>query len=105
MQKPGEVDPIRRKRLTRFHLADVSERLCLLLTCRVPARIAAGHINDRGSLVLLLNHFGQISGDFNVIIGMTDDNQNVNFVAAVRLWDRRRGLRLSACNSEESEEK
>lgn len=78
--------------MSRFHLADVRQRVCLLFTDSVPTRIVVCRINKSGALMFLLDGLCQVRGDFDVIIGMAHNEQDVNFVAAVRLRNIRCGL-------------
>ena len=55
MQEPSVVNAVGSQRLARFDLTDISERLGLLETDRVSAGIATGHVDDRDTLVLLLD--------------------------------------------------
>ena len=80
--------------MASFHLADVSQRVRLLQTRSVAPRITTRGINNGDTFVLLLDEFRQIGRDFDVVVGMSDDQQDVHLVAAVGFRDRRGWLRL-----------
>jgi hypothetical protein len=61
--------------MARFQLSDVSERIGLLRTGRIAAGIAARGIDDGHTLVLLLDQFGDVGRNFNVIIRMTENSE------------------------------
>src|SRR6266496_34620 len=85
MHEPGVSDSIRGERMTRLHFADVRESLGLLGPGGIAARVPARTIHDSRGLVLFLDEFCDIGSHFYVVIGMSDYDQNVNFVAGVRL--------------------
>ncbi len=74
MQEPCQRDPIRGKPLACFYFTNVGQRICLFLSPRITARVSSSRVHDRHSLVLLLNRFGEVSGNLDVVIGMSHDN-------------------------------
>src|SRR5512146_1552823 len=100
MQKPGKVDSIGSKRVAGFHFTNVRQCLCLLLACAISARITASCVNSRHTLVILLDGLCEVGGNDNVIVGMTNNQKDVDFVAAVRFWQGWCGLRISLLSQE-----
>src|SRR5579863_9411906 len=85
VQEPGIGNAVRSERMASFHFADIGQRLRLLRTSGVAARISPRRVDHGHTLVLLLNQLGDVGGDFDVVVGMTDNLQNVHFVTAIRL--------------------
>src|SRR5437588_12798872 len=102
MQKPGEIDSVRSKRVARFHLSNVRQCIRLLLSGGISPRIAPCCVNKRYTLVLLLDSLREISRNENVIVGMANNYENVSFVAAVRFWERWCGLWVSLFSHHET---
>ena len=99
MQKPRQRNPIGSQRLSGFYLTYVGEGVRLFLASGISAGIAARRINNGHPLMILFDSFCQVSGNFNVIVGMADHDQDVHFIAAVGLRRGRSGLRLRCWNS------
>ena len=90
--------------MASFHFADVGQRVGLLGAGGIAAGIPPSGVDDGYALVLLFDQFGDVSGDFAVVIGMTDDLQNVHFIPAVWFGIGRSLLTLGVWNCENRDE-
>src|SRR5579872_537355 len=99
VQEPCIGDSVRRQRMTSLHLADIGESVGLFRTGSIASGISASSVDNGSRLMLLLNQLGNVGGDFDVVIGMTNNNQNIDFITSVRLGIGFGLLGLRAWNS------
>jgi hypothetical protein len=71
--------------MTGFHFADVGESFGLLGADGIASGVSARSIHDGDVLVLLFDELGNVGGDFDVIVGVAHDDENVDFVAGIGL--------------------
>ncbi len=72
--------------MPRFHLTDISQRLCLFQPGRVAARISARSVDHRDALVLLFDQLRDVCRDLDIVVRMSDDDKDVHFVALIRRY-------------------
>ena len=80
-----------------FHFPDIRQSRRLLRTCSVAAGVSARRIHNCRSLMLLLDQLRKIRSHFDVIVGMSNNDQHIHFVSRVRRRIRLRLLLRSHC--------
>src|SRR5437660_9341236 len=93
--------------MSSFHFANVRQGRRLFGSSGISARVSPSRVDHRRTLVLLLDEFCDVRSDFDVVIGMPDDHQNVHFIAAIglRVWRRLRGLRSQKTTKSKNKKK
>src|SRR5581483_3164333 len=89
IEKPGIRNSVGRERMTSLHLANVSQGFGLFRAGGIPTGVSAGGVDHGSTLVLLLDEFCDVRGDLDVVVGVADNRENVDFVSAVG-----RGIRI-----------